>query len=177
MIIVNIRNTVFVIECVVVWIMWSWGRRWWRLCTKWWAATLHLLEVAVHHHHPLFHGLYLLWPLHLITLVLLIQLHVPPVDLLELPLHRFIQCMDPIMDVILISHRKPSSKHRTWIIWLAVRSSHTVNAPLVVAAYRLGPYLIVANRWASRSAPIPLLRLLWSAARWTHATIGRNKTN
>ena len=46
----------------------------------------------------------------------------------------------------------------------AVRGPHPINPPLVVAtADGLDPYLIVANKWAGRGAPAPLLRLLRSS--------------
>ena len=72
--------------------------------------TSHLLKVAVHGRH----FLHLLRPLLLNPFVLLIQLHVPLLDLLELPLHRFVQCIDLIMDVLHVGTSRPSSKHRAW---------------------------------------------------------------
>ena len=76
-------------------------------CTGRRIATPHLLEVAVHGHHPLLHGLYLLHSLLLIPLVALIQLHVPPIGLLELPLHQFIQCMNLMIDGLRIGPDRP----------------------------------------------------------------------
>ena len=46
----------------------------------------HLLVKAVQSRYPLLHGLYLLRPLLLISLVALIQLYVLPIGLIELPL-------------------------------------------------------------------------------------------
>ena len=141
--------------------MWKWWR-WWRLCIGQWTTTLHMLKVAIHGHYPLLHGLYLLHLLLLVLLVLLIQLHVPPIHLLKLLLHWFIQCMHPIMDVLHIDPCRPSSRHINWRIWLVVGSPNTINPPIIVAANRLGPYLIITNRWASRSALVLLLGLLQS---------------
>ena len=138
------------------------GRRWWRRCIGQRTTTLRLLEVTVHGRHPLLHKLYLLRPLFLIPLVALIQLYVPPVGLLELPLHRFIQCINMITDVLRIGPSKPSFRYRAWRIWPPIRGPHPVYMPLVAATNSLGPYLIVTNRWAGRSAPIPLLQLLRS---------------
>ena len=84
------------------------GWRWSRLGTRQRTATPHLLEVAIHGHHPLLHGLYLLHPLLFIPLVVLIQLHVPPVSLLELPLPKFIQCMDLVTDVLRTDPSRPA---------------------------------------------------------------------
>ena len=50
----------------------------------------HLLKVCVYSCHLLLHGLQLLVTLLLFLLVLLLQLHIPPVGLLELPLHLFV---------------------------------------------------------------------------------------
>ena len=92
--------------------------------------------------------------------MVLIQLHKPFVGLLELPLHRPI-CMDLIMDGLRISPNRLSSKHNLPIMTVYKRSP-SYESPLLAAADRLGPYLIVANRWAGRSAPFPLLQLLRS---------------
>ena len=125
-----------------------WTRRCRKLCTRWWTATLHLLEVAVYDYQPLLHGLHLLHPLFLILLVPLLQPHVPPVGLLELPLHWFIQCIHLITDVLYVGPSRPNSRHKLLRIWPAINSSHIVNLPLIAAANCLGPYLVITNRWA-----------------------------
>ena len=135
---------------------------WWRLCIGRWTVTPHLLEIAAHDCHPLLYRLYMLHPLLLILLMLRLRLHIPPVGLLKLSLHWFIQCMHPITDVLHIGPNRPSSRHKDWRIWPAINGSHTVNLPLVVVANYLDPYLVVTNRWASRNAPVPLLQLLQS---------------
>ena len=127
---------------------WWRGRRWWSPCTGWRTTTPHLLEVTVHVRHPLLYGLYLLHPLLLILITALIQLHIPPVGLLELPLHWRIKCMDLITDGLCIGSSRPNSRSRAWRIWPAVGGTHPVNPPLVVAADRLGRCLIVVNKWA-----------------------------
>ena len=95
-------------------------------------------------------------------------------SLLELLLHWFIQCMDLTIDVL-------CNDHKAWRIWHTVRGPHLINPPLVASAVRLGPYLIIANRWASRSDPFPLLQLLRSGFGQllgeTHVTIRKNKIN
>ena len=61
-----------------------WGRGWGPIpCTRLTSLTL----LVVHGRYLPLHGLYLRHPLLLIPLVALIQLHVPPVNLLKLPLH------------------------------------------------------------------------------------------
>ena len=110
---------------------------------------------------PLLHRRHLLPPFLLLFLVSLMQLYIPPICLLELLLHWFIQCMHLIMDVLHISPSRPSSRHRGWRIWLAVGSPHTIDPTVVMTANHLGPYLVVTDRWAVRSALILLLGLLW----------------
>ena len=117
-----------------------------------------MLKVAIHSHHPLLHGLYILHPLLLILLVTLIQLHLPPIGLLELSLHRFIQCIDLTTDVLCISLNSPNFRHRVWRIYFSVRGPHTINPHFVVVVNCLGLYFVITNRWASMSAPVLLLR-------------------
>ena len=133
--------------------------RWWRLCTRRRTAPL-LLEVCVLSCHPLLHGLQLLVQLLFFSLMLLLQLHVTPVGLLKLPLYWFVQSMHPIAEVLHIYTSKPNSRDRGWRARPAICGPHTINSPLVVAANRLGSYIIITYRWASRSARVPLLRLL-----------------
>ena len=65
----------------------------------------------------------------------------------------------PITNVLHISISRPSSRHRGWRIRLAICGPHTINSALIVAANHLHLYVVVTNRWAGRSASIPLLRL------------------
>ena len=57
----------------------------------------------------------------------------------------------------------PALNTKGWRIWSAVDSPHTINLTLVATTNHLGPYLIVTDKWAVRSAPILLLELLWSS--------------
>ena len=108
-------------------------------CFGWWTTPLHLLEVAVHCHHPLLHRLHLLSPFLLLFLVLLIQLYVPPIHLLELPTSALIHSVhapDPGYPPHLLS--KSSFRHRGWRIWSIVGGSKSINLVLVATANRLG---------------------------------------
>ena len=145
--VVSVWNALRVSVSMVVWRMWRWRqrRRWWRLCMGWWTPTPHLLDLVVHNHYSVLHGLYVLHPLLLLLLMLLIQLHVPPIRLIELLPHWFIQCMHPITNIHHIGPSKPSFTHRRWRIRHAIGNPHIINPTLVAIANHLGPYLIVID--------------------------------
>ena len=62
------------------------------------------------------------------------------------------------MDLLYIGITKLSSRHKGWRIIPAICGPRIVNLPLVMATNRLGSYIIITNRWAGRSAFVPLLR-------------------
>ena len=122
--------------------------------------------------------LQLLCPLLFFLLVPLLQLHVPPVSLRAAfalihsahapdygyPLHRYQQA-------------QLNSRHKGQRIRPTTCGPHIVNLPLVMTANRLGPYLVITNRWAGKSAPIPYckqLRLV-SIGHWVNSCYNWNK--